>query len=62
MWQDNTVMDNMYVYNYKENEFIKVPTPNVDSEFSIVGVKENNLFILETGKDGTSCMYSVVIK
>lgn len=62
VWQDNTVMDNMYVYNYKENEFIKVPTPNVDSEFSIVGVKENNLFILETGKDGTSCMYSVVIK
>ncbi len=62
VWQDNTVPDNMYVYNYRENNFTKIPIPYLDSEFSIVGVAENNLFVLETSKDGTSCMYSVIIK
>lgn len=62
IWQDNTVQDNMYVYNYIENDFIKIPTPYLDSEFSIVGVAENSLFVLETRKDSTSCMYSVIIE
>ncbi len=62
VWQDNSTVEHMYIYDYRKECFVKIPTPNSESDFSIVGVKENSLMVLELKKNGMDSLYRVIIK
>lgn len=62
VWQDNSTVEHMNIYDYGKECFLKIPTPNNESDFSIVGVEENSLMVLELENDGTDNLYRVIIE
>ncbi len=62
VWQDNSTINHMNMYNYKSNEFVKIPTLDNGEELSIVSAADNSLMVLGLNKDGKDFLYRVKIK
>lgn len=59
IWQDYALPDNMYIYNCRTNEFVKIPAKGNPNRTGIIGVTEKSLTVLEMHDDEESKMYKI---